>query len=267
MRDGLRQPRGPPASRREPAGSRRRAWESCSEYARGRTLPAHARARCPRPARALRRGARPDRRSCSDAPDLTDAERSYDLLAEGFVLCNANRLDAAELRFERTADLGYLQDNHGSSPSPRGVWPSRPLGAATCPRRCAGSPPPRTRTPCSAPTTCSACRSCATSPRCSVRSASSREAAQLPRPGPSTVPGLHRPAAVGDVHARCPPGVLGDLRRRARADITQGVVAGEARRRLRDGRTGRPATTRQACSDEAERELAVARIRRLRITR
>jgi DNA-binding SARP family transcriptional activator len=33
------------------------------------------------------------------------------LVVEGFVLYNANRLEAAELRFERTADLGYLHDN------------------------------------------------------------------------------------------------------------------------------------------------------------
>jgi DNA-binding SARP family transcriptional activator/tetratricopeptide (TPR) repeat protein len=45
------------------------------------------------------------------APDLSDAERSYTFVFEGFILNNANRVEAAELRFERTADLGYLHDN------------------------------------------------------------------------------------------------------------------------------------------------------------
>lgn len=43
--------------------------------------------------------------------ELTDAERSWMILNEGFVLCNANRLDAAEARFVRVAELGYVQDN------------------------------------------------------------------------------------------------------------------------------------------------------------
>ena len=73
-------------------------------------LPDRPGARRAHAARPLRRGAGPDGQLLA-APDLSDAERAYTLLAEGFVLCNANRLDAAELRFERTADLGYLQDN------------------------------------------------------------------------------------------------------------------------------------------------------------
>lgn len=43
--------------------------------------------------------------------ELSDAERSWMILNEGFVLYNANRLDAAESRFVRVADLGYVQDN------------------------------------------------------------------------------------------------------------------------------------------------------------
>ena len=88
-----------------------RAWESCSEYARGRTcrltLVLGVLVPLGRYEEALAQMSQ-----LLGAPDLTDAERSYDLLAEGFVLCNANRLDAAQLRFERTAELGYLQDNH-----------------------------------------------------------------------------------------------------------------------------------------------------------
>lgn len=42
---------------------------------------------------------------------LTDAERSWLLTCEGFALCEANRLDSAAARFDRVADLGYVQDN------------------------------------------------------------------------------------------------------------------------------------------------------------
>ena len=42
---------------------------------------------------------------------LNDAERSWLMTYEGFALLEANRLAAATGRFERVADLGYLQDN------------------------------------------------------------------------------------------------------------------------------------------------------------
>ncbi len=42
---------------------------------------------------------------------LNDAERSWLLTYEGFALLEANRLAAAAARFDRVADLGYLQDN------------------------------------------------------------------------------------------------------------------------------------------------------------
>ena len=42
---------------------------------------------------------------------LNDAERSWLMTYEGFALLEANRLGAAAGRFERVADLGYLQDN------------------------------------------------------------------------------------------------------------------------------------------------------------
>ena len=44
-------------------------------------------------------------------PDLSDTERSWTVLFEGFVLLNANRLDSAESRFGRVADLGAVHDN------------------------------------------------------------------------------------------------------------------------------------------------------------
>ena len=87
-----------------------RAWEACSEYARARTcriaLVLGVLVPLGRYDEALNQTGQ-----LLGAPDLSDAERSYSLVAEGFVLCNANRLDAAELRFERIADLGYLHDN------------------------------------------------------------------------------------------------------------------------------------------------------------
>jgi DNA-binding SARP family transcriptional activator len=42
---------------------------------------------------------------------LNDAERSWLMTYEGFALLEANRLAAASARFDRVADLGYLQDN------------------------------------------------------------------------------------------------------------------------------------------------------------
>jgi DNA-binding SARP family transcriptional activator len=42
---------------------------------------------------------------------LNDAERSWLLTCEGFALFEANRLTSAAARFDRVADLGYLQDN------------------------------------------------------------------------------------------------------------------------------------------------------------
>jgi DNA-binding SARP family transcriptional activator len=43
--------------------------------------------------------------------DLSDAERSWTVLSEGFVLYNANRLESADARFVRVADVGYVHDN------------------------------------------------------------------------------------------------------------------------------------------------------------
>ncbi len=86
------------------------AWEACSEFARARSCRT-----------ALALGvliplgrfdeALAQTGQLLGTPDLSDAERSYTLVTEGFVLLNANRLDSAELRLERIADLGYLHDN------------------------------------------------------------------------------------------------------------------------------------------------------------
>ena len=45
------------------------------------------------------------------AGDLGDAERTWMLFNEGLVLMSANRLEAAESRFSRVSDLGYVEDN------------------------------------------------------------------------------------------------------------------------------------------------------------
>ena len=86
------------------------AWEACSEFARARTcriaLVFGVLIPLGRYEEALAQTG-----LLLGAPDLSDAERSYSLVTEGFVFVNANRLDAAELRFERIADLGYLHDN------------------------------------------------------------------------------------------------------------------------------------------------------------
>ena len=87
-----------------------RAWESCSEFARARSCR-----------RSLALGILTPLGRFDDAltqtaqvlaaPDLSDTERCNVVAFEGFILYNANRLQAAELRFERTAELGYLTDN------------------------------------------------------------------------------------------------------------------------------------------------------------
>ena len=86
------------------------AWEGCGEYAR---------------ARACRRDlamavlvplGRHDEALAQlgqllATADLSDAERSWTVLFEGFVLFNANRLESADARFVRVADVGYVHDN------------------------------------------------------------------------------------------------------------------------------------------------------------
>jgi DNA-binding SARP family transcriptional activator len=86
------------------------AWESCSEFARSRycRTALSLGVLCPlgRFEEALFQVGQ-----LLSMPDLSDAERSFTIVTEGFVLLNANRLDSSELRFERVADLGYVHEN------------------------------------------------------------------------------------------------------------------------------------------------------------
>lgn len=86
------------------------AWESCGELARARS------ARCDLAVSVLVPLGRFDEAlallgQLLSATDMSDAERSWTMLMEGFVLQNANRLESAESRFVRVTDIGYLQDN------------------------------------------------------------------------------------------------------------------------------------------------------------
>ena len=86
------------------------AWEACGEFARARmcrtALSLTVLAPLGRFDEALAQVGQ-----LLGTPDLSDTERSFTIVTEGFVLFNANRLDSAESRFERIADLGYLHDN------------------------------------------------------------------------------------------------------------------------------------------------------------
>jgi DNA-binding SARP family transcriptional activator len=86
------------------------AWESCGEFARARA--------CRRDLAlgVLSQLGRFDEGLAQvgqllSTPDLSDAERSWTVLVEGFVLYNANRLDSADARFTRVTDLGFVLDN------------------------------------------------------------------------------------------------------------------------------------------------------------
>ena len=86
------------------------AWDACGESALGRNC------RCDLAMAVLIPLGRFDEALAVLAhvlavPGLNDAERSWLTTYEGFALLEANRLAAATGRFERAADLGYLQDN------------------------------------------------------------------------------------------------------------------------------------------------------------
>jgi DNA-binding SARP family transcriptional activator len=86
------------------------AWEGCGEFARARAcrrdLATGVLVQLGRHDEALAQLGQ-----LLATPDLSDAERSWTVLFEGFVLYNANRLESADARFVRVADVGYVHDN------------------------------------------------------------------------------------------------------------------------------------------------------------
>ena len=86
------------------------AWEGCGEYARARAcrrdLAMGVLVQLGRHDEALAQLGQ-----LLATADLSDAERSWTVLSEGFVLYNANRLESADARFVRVADVGYVHDN------------------------------------------------------------------------------------------------------------------------------------------------------------
>ena len=102
----------PPARRRVlPVAAT--AWESCGEFARARGVPA----------RSLATGVLVPLGRLDEALaqfdqllatiDLSDAERSWTVLFEGFVLVNAGRLDSAEGRFAGSPTSGTCTTTRG----------------------------------------------------------------------------------------------------------------------------------------------------------
>jgi DNA-binding SARP family transcriptional activator len=86
------------------------AWEACGEFARARvcrtSLATGVLVPLGRVDEALSQF-----NQLLAAMDLSDAERSWTLLFEGFVLVNAGRFESAAERFGRVTDIGFLHDN------------------------------------------------------------------------------------------------------------------------------------------------------------
>jgi len=86
------------------------AWEGCGEYSRARAcrrdLAMGVLVQLGRHDEALAQLGQ-----LLATSDMSDAERSWTVLGEGFVLFNANRLESADARFVRVADVGYVHDN------------------------------------------------------------------------------------------------------------------------------------------------------------
>jgi DNA-binding SARP family transcriptional activator/tetratricopeptide (TPR) repeat protein len=86
------------------------AWEGCGEYSRARAcrrdLAMGVLVQLGRHDEALAQLGQ-----LLATSDMSDAERSWTVLSEGFVLFNANRLESADARFVRVADVGYVHDN------------------------------------------------------------------------------------------------------------------------------------------------------------
>lgn len=86
------------------------AWESCGEFARARSCRSSLAMGVLSPLGRIEESLAQLAQLLA-APDLHEAERSWTLLYEGFVLANSGRLDSADERFRRCADVGLHQDN------------------------------------------------------------------------------------------------------------------------------------------------------------
>jgi len=86
------------------------AWEGCGELARARRCAFNLAVAVLVPLGRFDEALGQFQRLLA-ATDLSDAERTWITALEGFTLWNANRLDAAEGRFARVADIGQLRDD------------------------------------------------------------------------------------------------------------------------------------------------------------
>jgi DNA-binding SARP family transcriptional activator len=86
------------------------AWDSCGEFARARVCRTSMATGVLVPLGRVDEALAQFNQLLA-AMDLSDAERSWTLLFEGFALVNAGRLDSAEGRFARVTDIGFVHDN------------------------------------------------------------------------------------------------------------------------------------------------------------
>ena len=84
-------------------------WDSCSEYARARATRRDLAMSALIPLGRFDEALAVVGQLLSSP--LSDAERPWVMLMEGFALFHANRLESAESRFARVTDIGYLQEN------------------------------------------------------------------------------------------------------------------------------------------------------------
>ena len=222
------------------------AWEGCGEYARARACR-----------RDLAMGVLVPLGRYDEAlaqlgqllatADLSDAERSWTVLFEGFVLLNANRLESADARFVRVADIGYVHDN------PRLIAAAAWGRALVAARR--GDLDDTLRWIATAENTAltDADDVLGVPFLCDVATALGalgelELADAVPRPRARAPVGLPRPGGVDGVRARSPPGRAGRRRRRAASHAAGRVVAGQAASPPTPPPAAATSTGRSACS-------------------
>ena len=231
------------------------AWESCGEFARARAcrrdLALGVLAPLGRFDEALAQVSQ-----LLSTPDLSDAERSWTVLVEGFVLFNANRLDSAEARFARVTDLGYVHDNPRLIAAAAwgraldGVPPRRPVRHAALDRHRREHGARRDRRRARRPVP--------------LRRGHDARRARRARPGRRTYLDRATEPATRCSPARCcrrrscstpARAILGDVDECLAHTMPARLVAGQARRRLRRGPQRRRRARPGRCADDASREL------------